>query len=145
MSGEWSVIGAIAERRIQEAQDRGDFDDLPGAGRPLHLEDMSHVPPELRMAYTLLRNANCLPPELEERKEIQKLADLLEGCVDERERVRQMERLRFLILRTRMRQGRSLLLEAHDAYYDKLLARLERSGTTTQPKLTDRTKPSGTI
>lgn len=128
MNGEWSVIGAIAERRIQEAQERGDFDDLPGAGSPLHLEDMSHVPQELRMAYTILRNANCLPPELEERKEIQKLADLLEGCGDEQERVRQMERLRFLILRTRMRHGRSLRLEEHDAYYDRLLARLERGG-----------------
>lgn len=128
MSGELSILGAIAERRIREAQERGEFDDLPGAGRPLELEDMSHVPEELRMAYTLLRNANCLPPELEERKEIQKLADLLEGCEDERERVRQMERLRFLILRTRMRHDRPLLLEEHDAYYDRLLARLGSQG-----------------
>ena len=134
MNGEWSVIGAIAERRIQEAQERGDFDDLPGAGRPLHLEDMSHVPPELRMAYTILRNADCLPPELAERKEIQKLADLLEGCGDERERVRQMERLRFLILRTRMRHNRSLLLEEHDAYYDRLLARLENGSKGAKPE-----------
>ena len=134
MNGEWSVIGAIAERRIQEAQERGDFDDLPGAGRPLHLEDMSHVPPELRMAYTILRNADCLPPELAERKEIQKLADLLEGCEDERERVRQMERLRFLILRTRMRHNRSLLLEEHDAYYDRLLARLESGSKGAKPE-----------
>lgn len=124
MSDGWSIIGAIAERRIVEAQERGEFDDLPGAGRPLRLEDMSHVPPELRMAYTLLRNANCLPPELEERKEIQKLADLLETCTDERERLRQMERLRFLILRTRVRQGRTLQLEQYDTYYDRLLARL---------------------
>ena len=129
MSDGWSVIGAIAERRIAEAQERGEFDDLPGAGRPLRLDDMSHVPPELRMAYTVLRNANCLPPELEERKEIQKVADLLETCADERERLRQMERLRFLILRTRMRQGRSLQLEQYDAYYDRLLARLDARQT----------------
>lgn len=124
MNGEWSILVPIAERRIQEAQERGEFDNLPGAGRPLHLDDMSHVPSELRMAYTILRNANCLPPELEDRKEIQKLADLLESCDDERERVRQMERLRFLILRTRMRHERSFRLEAHDTYYDKILARL---------------------
>ena len=74
------------------------------------------------MAYTILRNANCLPPELEDRKDIQKLADLLENCDDERERVRQMERLRFLILRTRMRHARSLQLEEHDPYYDRILA-----------------------
>ena len=133
MSDGWSVIGAIAERRIAEAQERGEFDDLPGAGRPLRLDDMSHVPPELRMAYTILRNANCLPPELEDRKEIQKLADLLETCADERERLRQMERLRFLILRTRMRQGRSLQLEQYDAYYDRLLARLGGAGKGRTP------------
>ena len=137
MNGEWSFIGAIAERRIQEAQERGDLDDLPGAGRPLDLPDMSHVPPELRMAYTILRNANCLPPELKERKEIQKLADLLDACEDERERVRQMERLRFLILRTRMRHNRSLLLEAHDAYYDRILARLENGGKSGKQQKTD--------
>ncbi|MBD5417584.1 MAG: DUF1992 domain-containing protein [Desulfovibrio sp.] len=134
MSGEWSVIGAIAEQRIQEAQERGEFDDLPGAGRPLKLDDMSTVPPELRMAYTILRNANCLPPELAERKEIQKLADLLEGCTDERERVRQMEKLRFFILRTRMRHGRPLLLEEHDTYYDRLLARLGSCGKDMPPE-----------
>jgi hypothetical protein len=29
-----------AERAIREAQARGDFDDLPGAGKPLHLRDV---------------------------------------------------------------------------------------------------------
>jgi hypothetical protein len=29
----------IAEQRIREAQDRGEFDDLPGAGKPLDLSD----------------------------------------------------------------------------------------------------------
>lgn len=128
MNEKWSIFGAIAEQRIQEAQKRGEFENLPGTGRPLQLEDMSNVPEELRMAYTILRNANCLPPELEERKDIQKLADLLENCVDERERLRRMERLRFLILRARMRHARPLQLEEHDAYYDRILARLESGG-----------------
>ena len=29
----------IAEQRIREAQERGEFDDLPGAGKPLDLSD----------------------------------------------------------------------------------------------------------
>ena len=86
----WSVIQSIAERRIEESMARGDFDDLPGRGRPLELEDDSHVPPELRMAYKVLRNAGCVPPELAERKEISNLADMLEHCGDEQERVRQI-------------------------------------------------------
>ena len=60
----WSVIQSIAERRIEESMAKGDFDDLPGRGKPLELEDDSHVPPELRMAYKVLRNAGCVPPEL---------------------------------------------------------------------------------
>ena len=48
----------------------GEFDNLEGQGQPLKLEDDSHIPPELRMAYKILKNADCLPPELELRQEI---------------------------------------------------------------------------
>lgn len=103
----WSVIQFIAEKRIEEAQAKGEFDNLPGRGRPLELEDMSHVPEELRMAYKILRNAGCLPPELAERKEISRLVDMLEQCEDEQERVRQMQKLRFMIQQARMRRQHS--------------------------------------
>lgn len=33
------TLDAIAEERIREAQARGEFDDLPGAGAPLELGD----------------------------------------------------------------------------------------------------------
>lgn len=120
----WSVIQFIAEKRIEEAQARGAFNNLPGAGKPLELEDLSHVPEELRMAYKILRNAGCLPPELEERKELNRLVDLLERCEDEQERVRQMQKLRFMITRARMRFQKPLQLEEDDPYYDRLLDRL---------------------
>ncbi len=29
------ILLPLAERRIREAQERGEFDDLPGAGRPI--------------------------------------------------------------------------------------------------------------
>lgn len=121
----WSVIQSIAERRIEESMAKGDFDDLPGRGRPLELEDDSHVPPELRMAYKVLCNAGCVPPELAERKKISNLADMLEHCEDEQERVRQMQKLRFMILQARMKHQRPLNLD-DDTYYDRLLERLSR-------------------
>ena len=121
----WSVIQSIAERRIAEAQERGDFDNLPGTGRPLRLEDDSAVPEELRMAYKVLKNAGCLPPELADRKEINTVVDLLENCQDERERVRHMQRLRFLVIRAKMRYQRPLHLEEDDPYYDRLLEKLQ--------------------
>ncbi|WP_297670568.1 DnaJ family domain-containing protein [uncultured Desulfovibrio sp.] len=123
-SNPWSVIQFIAEKRIEEAQARGAFNNLPGAGKPLELEDLSHVPEELRMAYKILRNAGCLPPELEERKELNRLVDLLDRCEDEQERVRQMQKLRFMITRAKMRFQKPLQLEDDDPYYDRLLDRL---------------------
>ena len=120
----WSVIQLVAERRIEEAQSQGLFDNLPGAGKPLEIEDLSHVPEDMRMAYKILRNAGCLPPELEERKELNRLVDLLEQCEDEQERVRQMQRVRFMITRAKMRFQRPIHLEQDDPYYDRLLDRL---------------------
>ena len=130
----WSVIQFIAERRIEEAQAQGVFDNLPGRGRPLQLEDMSHVPEDLRMAYKILSNAGCLPPELAERKELNRLVDLLGSCKDEQERVQQMQKLRFMVVRAKMRYQRHLQLEQDDPYYDRLLDKLsavvtEKQGT----------------
>lgn len=69
----------LVESRIREASERGEFDGLPGAGRPLDLDDDALVPEELRAAYRLLKNAGCLPPELEALREIDAL---LERIVD---------------------------------------------------------------
>ena len=57
----------IVEQRIKEAMEKGEFDNLPGKGRPIPLEDDSHVPEDLRLAYKVLKNADCLPPELLEK------------------------------------------------------------------------------
>ena len=43
----------LADNRIREAMEAGDFDDLTGKGQPLDLEEDSHIPPELRMAYKI--------------------------------------------------------------------------------------------
>ena len=59
----------IIEERIRKAQLDGAFDDLPGAGKPLPPEDMN-IPEDIRLAYKILKNADCIPPELELRKEI---------------------------------------------------------------------------
>jgi hypothetical protein len=61
---------AIAEKRIRDAMDRGEFDDLPGAGRPLELNEDPLVPPEVRMAYRVLKNAGIVPAEILQRREI---------------------------------------------------------------------------
>ena len=64
----------IAERRIEEARDRGELDDLPGSGRPLCFDDEPLVPEHQRMAYRILKNSGYLPPELELHKQAVELA-----------------------------------------------------------------------
>jgi DnaJ-like protein len=41
----------IVEKRIREAIAQGQFENLPGAGQPLNLEEYFSTPEEVRMAY----------------------------------------------------------------------------------------------
>jgi Domain of unknown function (DUF1992) len=87
------AITLLAESKIRAAMARGEFDNLPGHGRPLPLDDLSRVPADLRMGFKLLRNAGCLPPELEARKEVARLGTLIAATGDPEERGR-LSRLR---------------------------------------------------
>lgn len=116
----------IAERRIREAMERGEFDDLPGAGRPLELEDDAMIPPELRAAYKILRNAGCLPPELELRKEIVTLRELLRAVEDESERKATVRELNRKLLKLSLMSGRTIDLDAFPEYRDRIAGRLTR-------------------
>ncbi len=116
----------IAERKIKEALERGDFDNLPGQGEPLSLDDDSHVPEDLRMAYKVLKNANCLPPEIELRKEIRQMEDLLETIPDEKEKYRHIKRINLKITQLNMMGHRSPLLEENQRYYSKIIDKTGR-------------------
>ncbi len=65
------AIEWIAEQRILEAIEQGKLDDLPGKGKPVELDQDWHLPPEVRLAYRILRNAGFVPPVLSLRKEIE--------------------------------------------------------------------------
>ena len=88
----------IAEQRIREAIEQGKLDNLPGAGRPLKIELDHHLPPELRMAYSILRNAGFVPPVIELRRTAERERESLRRYVtlcaryarDYRERIREL-------------------------------------------------------
>jgi hypothetical protein len=63
----------VAETRIREAIANGEFDNLPGAGKPLNLDEYFSTPEDLRMAFSILKNANCAPVEVELLKEVARL------------------------------------------------------------------------
>jgi hypothetical protein len=113
----------IAERRIVEAIRDGAFDDLPGAGKPLKLDDDSRVPEDLRMAYKILKNAGYVPPEVALRKEIAKTEDLLSGMEDTKKKYRQLKKLNFLIMKLNTLRGTSTGLEKAQRYEKDLVDR----------------------
>jgi hypothetical protein len=89
----------LAEDRIEEAQREGLFDNLPGKGKPLNLDDDSGVPEDLRLTFKILKNSNCLPIEMELRKEIYNLRQLIDAAIDPETRSEMRRELNFLMLR----------------------------------------------
>jgi hypothetical protein len=67
-SVEWTQI--VAERQIKEAMDRGDFDNLPGKGKPLNLDEDAGIPVHQRMMMKVLKNAAALPDWISLEKDI---------------------------------------------------------------------------
>ena len=92
-------LHALAERKILEAIDAGRFDDYPGKGEPLHLEDLSGMPEDLRAAYLILKGSGHLPEEMELRKEMLRFSDLLAACTDDGRRRELSERRSALALK----------------------------------------------
>ena len=65
-------IDIVAERKIQEALDDGQFDNLPGKGKPIRFEDDLSVPAHQRVAAKILRNARALPEWIQTEKDIER-------------------------------------------------------------------------
>ena len=114
----------IVEQRIKEAMEKGEFENLPGKGKPIPLEDDSHVPEDLRLAYKLLKNADCLPPELLEKKEILQMEDMLAAIPDEKERYKLIKKINFKIMKLNVMGRKSPLLEENQIYYKKLIDKI---------------------
>lgn len=93
------LIDQLVEARISDAQARGEFDNLPGAGKALQLDDDVLVPEELRSSYRLLKNAGYLPPLVQTRHDIAEVEQLLQLAEDASERQSLNKRLRYLLLK----------------------------------------------
>ena len=113
----------IVEERIRKAQKRGCFENLDGAGQPLPLTDDLYIPEELRLAYKILKNADCLPPELQLKKEIKKTEDLLSHMEDTAEKYRILKKLNFLIMKLNSLRKASIELDMPQQYTDKMVER----------------------
>ena len=107
----------VAEDHIKRALREGKFEDLDGMGRPLPKDEAENLPPELRMAYRVLRSSGYVPAEIAEEKEIMSAIDLLSHMKDEGERYRQMQKLNVMIMKMNERRGRPVHLDDSGEYY----------------------------
>jgi len=63
-------LESLTEKKLREAIENGEFDDLPGKGEPIDLKENPFEDPDLRVVHRLLRNAGFAPAWIEERKDI---------------------------------------------------------------------------
>jgi hypothetical protein len=126
----------IVEERIRSAQKRGDFDDLPDAGRPLSF-DKEVVPEDLRLSYKILKNAGYVPPVIELKKKILKTETLLSGMGETKEAYDLMKKLNVMIMKfNSIRKGR-IDFEIPQKYMAPLVSQFGQKKESPKPSPTD--------
>lgn len=118
------IFLTIAEGKIREAMMNGEFDNLPNKGKPLDLDDIAHIPEELRAGYTILKNAGVLPEEMELKKEIVSLQKLIDSCHEERERGSLQRKLTCKMLKFDILMEKRTLNHALGSYKSKIYGKL---------------------
>jgi len=103
----------LIEEKIKEAMDRGEFDNLPGKGKPIDLEDYFATPEDMRVGHSILKNSGFIPEEVQLFRDIESLRERLSECRDEDEKRRlkkkvdqEVLRLNLLVEQRRNKRGR---------------------------------------
>jgi hypothetical protein len=118
----------IAEDKIRKAIKDGEFDNLPGQGKPLQLEDLSHIPEDLRVAYKVLKNSNMLNDVDRLKEELMTIDDLLNNCNnnDESQRLKKKKHEKQVRLEALLNKRKALDSPASAFYKDKVYNRFKK-------------------
>jgi hypothetical protein len=126
----------IIEERIRQAQKEGKFEKLPGSGKPLP-EEQINAPDDIRLAYKILKNADCLPAELELKKEITTMQELLSGMQETAEKYNTLKKLNLLIMKLNSCRNTSVKFEAPQKYLGLLAERFGPQASSGQKNEND--------
>ena len=101
----------IVEAIIQEAMERGEFDNLPGKGRPIDLSEYFETPEDVRLANSILKNAGMTSREVDLLQEIAELKQLHVAILEEKKKAEIQEKIRqkqmeFSLMMERQKQQR---------------------------------------
>ncbi|MBI3949099.1 MAG: DUF1992 domain-containing protein [Acidobacteria bacterium] len=116
------IFQLIAERKIVEAIDRGEFDNLPGKGKPLSLSQDPLESPDQRLANKILNNAGVAPVEVSLRRELDQLKREYARARNAKERQALMREIRLMILRINVMRRAPAQAEAVEAIVDAELS-----------------------
>ena len=83
----------LVEAKIKKAMADGEFDNLPGKGRPIDLHAYDSMPAHLRVGYQMLKNWGYLPEEVRLIKEMAAIREQLSHCASEAEKQKLMKAL----------------------------------------------------
>ncbi len=81
-------IEKFVEKQINKAMAEGEFDNLPGRGKPVDLDGYFQTPEDLRLCYSMLKNAEFVPEEVQMLKDVESLRARLADCADVDEKAR---------------------------------------------------------
>lgn len=101
----------IVEALIKEAMERGEFDNLPGKGKPIDLSEYFETPEEVRLAHSILKGAGMTPREEDLLKEIAELKQIQAALVDEKKKQEigkqiQQKQVEFSLMMERQKRER---------------------------------------
>lgn len=119
-----NIFFKIAEQRIREAIENGEFDNLENKGKPFSFDDETWIPEDLRMAYRVLKNAGCIPLELELRNEVLNLRELMNTIDDNKERLKKIRELNFKLLKLNELRKKPFILEEFPEYEEKIYKKI---------------------
>ena len=74
------------ERQIREAMERGEFDNLPGKGKPIDLNEYFETPEDVRLANSVLKSAGMTSREVDLLNEIAELKQVQAAVQDEKKK-----------------------------------------------------------
>ncbi|HEU5367773.1 MAG TPA: DUF1992 domain-containing protein [Ktedonobacterales bacterium] len=113
----------LIEEQIREAQERGDFDNLPGASKPLKLDENPYAG-DRALAFHLLQQNGLLPPELEIGREVDADLARAEKLLAELRRERDWLLRQPASSRARAQATYARLREEYAARYEQALRQL---------------------
>ena len=96
------------DEQISKSIARGEFENLPGKGRPLDLDAYFATPEHLRIGYSILKGADIIPEEMELLRQIEGLKKSLDSSTTriEKKALRQQLSEKLTNFNMRMEQNR---------------------------------------